>query len=43
VREQLARRDPHEGIEGAPALKQLAGKLVNEWRVERQAPFAGEP
>ena len=43
MREQLARRGPRKGIEGAPAVEQLGSKLVGEWLIERQAPLAGEP
>jgi hypothetical protein len=43
VREQLARRGPREGIQGAPALKQLAAQLAAERRIECQPPLAGEP
>ena len=43
MREQLARRGARKSIQGAPAGKQLGGKLVSEWLVECQAPLVGEP
>ena len=38
MREELARRGAWKGIEGAPAVKQLGGKLVGEGQTREAEP-----